>query len=88
MYKAATDVLLERNKGAVAELIDTVISDEPAEFIDFIDDDGHGVGPFAIRCTMTKRNGKLHFDWNGTSPQSEYSINYLLSNKMFIMYIV
>ncbi|KIV96567.1 hypothetical protein PV10_00415 [Exophiala mesophila] len=88
VYEAATDVLLHRNKIAVQKLIDTVITDEPAEFIDFIDDDGHGVGPFAIKCTMTKRDGKLFFDWDGTSPQSEFSINYLLSKKMFTMYIV
>lgn len=81
-------MLLQRNKTAVSDIINTVISDEPSEFTDFIDDDGHGVGPFAIKCKMTKRNGKLHFDWNGTSPQSEYSINYLLSNQMFTMYIV
>ncbi len=69
-------------------MINTSISDKKVEFTDFIDDDGHGVGPFAIKCTMEKRNGKLCFDWNGTSPQSQYSINYLLSTKMFKMYIV
>lgn len=87
VYQAATDELLARNKNAVGHLIDTCIGDEPSSFTDFIDDDGHGVGPWAITCSMKKVNGKLTFDFDGTSPQSETSINFYLSYTMLKMFI-
>lgn len=87
VYQAATDELLERNKKAVGRLIDTCIGDEPSSFTDFIDDNGHGVGPWAITCSMKKTDGKLVFDFDGTSPQSETSINFYLSHTMLKMFI-
>lgn len=87
VYHAATDELLARNRKAVGHLIDTCIGDEPSSFTDFIDDDGHGVGPWAITCSMKKNNGKLVFDFDGTSPQSEASINFYLSYTMFKMFV-
>lgn len=72
----------------MGKLIDTQLSDELTEFMDFVDDDGQGYGPYAIKCTMQKKqDGKLHFDWNGSSPQSETSINFYLSERMFKMFI-
>lgn len=81
-YIAACDELLNRNRKAVGNLIETQLNDEPSTFTDFVDDDGHGIGPFAIKCTMQKKNGKLYFDWDGTSPQSQQSINYYLNETM------
>ncbi len=52
-----------------------------------VDDDGSGVGPFAVQCTMRKENGKLIFDWDGTSPQSSQALNYYLSPTMFKMFV-
>jgi 5-oxoprolinase (ATP-hydrolysing) len=60
------------------------MTDEPSTFIDFVDDDGHGTGPFAIKCTLTKpEKNKLRFDWSGSSPQASSSINFYLSETMF-----
>jgi 5-oxoprolinase (ATP-hydrolysing) len=84
VYAASTDILLERTRTAVGKLIEEHMTDEPSTFVDFVDDDGHGKGPFAIQCTLTKpEKNKLRFDWAGTSPQASSSINYYLSETMF-----
>jgi 5-oxoprolinase (ATP-hydrolysing) len=87
IYSAATDYLLEQNRVAIKTIIDTKIGDEKAQFTDFIDDDGQGTGPYAISCSMQKQNGKLVFDWDGTSPQSNSSMNFYLSITMFKIFI-
>jgi 5-oxoprolinase (ATP-hydrolysing) len=87
VYEAAADYLLEQNKLAISRIINDKISDEVSSFTDFIDDDGQGVGPYAITCSMKKENGKLIFDWDGTSPQSNSSMNFYLSITLFKMFI-
>ncbi|OQV05735.1 Hydantoinase/oxoprolinase domain-containing protein [Cladophialophora immunda] len=87
VYNAACDDLLERNRSAVARLIETEIDDKPSTFTDFIDDNGLGVGPFALSCKMQKVSNKLVFDWDGTSPQSDNSINYYFSTTLFKMFV-
>lgn len=87
VYEAATDYLLEQNKQAIRTIIDEKISNEKVSFTDFIDDDGQGIGPYAISCSMQKQGGKLVFDWDGTSPQSNSSINFYLSTTMFKIFI-
>jgi 5-oxoprolinase (ATP-hydrolysing) len=88
VYLAACSELLMRNRTAMAQIIETDFTDKPCTFTDFVDDDGHGIGPWALTCTMKKigRN-RLLFDWSGTSPQSEHSINFYLSETMFKMFI-
>ena len=84
VYAASTDVLLQRTKSAVGKLIEEHMGEEPSTFVDFVDDDGHGRGPFAIMCTLTKpEKNRLRFDWSGTSPQASSSINFYLSETMF-----
>lgn len=88
VYAASTDILLERTRNAVGQIIEQHMTDEPSTFIDFVDDDGHGRGPFAIKCTLTKpEKNKLRFDWSGSSPQARSSINFYLSETMFQMFI-
>jgi 5-oxoprolinase (ATP-hydrolysing) len=87
IYEAATDNLLAQNRVAIKTIIDTKIGDEKSSFTDFIDDDGHGIGPYAISCSMQKQGNKLVFDWDGTSPQSNTSMNFYLSITMFKMFI-
>ena len=81
-YFATIDELLDRNRKAVSAIISRSIPDEPTYFEDWIDDDGQGVGPWKIACTMSKHEGKLKFDFTGTDPQSPSSINFLLSITM------
>jgi 5-oxoprolinase (ATP-hydrolysing) len=87
LYEAATDDLLAQNRAAIKTIIDTKIGNEKSSFTDFIDDDGNGIGPYAISCTMQKEGDKLVFDWDGTSPQSNTSMNFYLSITMFKMFI-
>ncbi|KAE8369189.1 Hydantoinase B/oxoprolinase-domain-containing protein [Aspergillus caelatus] len=88
IYLAACSELLVRNRTGMAKIIETDFDDKPCTFTDFVDDDGHGVGPWALTCTMKKTEGnRLLFDWSGTSPQSEHSINFYLSETMFKMFI-
>jgi 5-oxoprolinase (ATP-hydrolysing) len=87
VYEAATDDLLAQNRAAIKTIIDEKIGNEESRFTDFIDDDGHGIGPYAISCRMHKEGGKLVFDWDGTSPQSNSSMNFYLSITMFKMFI-
>ncbi|KAL8940203.1 MAG: hypothetical protein Q9211_002390 [Gyalolechia sp. 1 TL-2023] len=86
LYFAAIDELLERNRKAVASII-RQMPEEPAYFEDWIDDDGQGVGPWKIACTMTKKGETLDFDFSGTDPQSPSSINFYLSIAMFKMFV-
>ncbi|KAL9612619.1 MAG: hypothetical protein Q9167_002789 [Letrouitia subvulpina] len=83
-YFATIEELLERNKRAVSSIIATAIPDEPVFFEDWIDDDGQGVGPWKIACTMSRENGRLMFDFSETDPQSPSSINFYLSINMDI----
>jgi 5-oxoprolinase (ATP-hydrolysing) len=79
---------LHRNRSGFAKIIERQFDDKEGKFTDFVDDDGHGIGPWALCCSMKKIDGhRLRFDWNGTSPQSQHSINFYLSETMFKMFI-
>lgn len=56
VYYASCDELLERNRSGIMKLIETQISREESTFTDFIDDDGQGIGPYAITCSMKNAN--------------------------------
>ncbi|KAF2748554.1 hypothetical protein M011DRAFT_493847 [Sporormia fimetaria CBS 119925] len=86
VFQAATDDLLAQNRAAIKKIIDENIGTEKSSFTDFIDDDGHGIGPYAISCTMQKEGDKLVFDWDGTSPQSNTSMNFYMSITLFKMF--
>lgn len=84
VYKASTAILLDRTRAAVSKIIEQHMTDEESSFVDFVDDDGHHRGPFALKCTLSKpAKNRLKFDWDGTSPQASSSINYYLSETMF-----
>ncbi len=87
VYFATINELLDRNRKAVSSILQSAIPDQPAYFEDWIDDDGQGVGPWKIACTMRKKEGKLSFDFSGTDPQSPSSINMYLSVSMFKMFV-
>ncbi|KAJ1327652.1 5-oxoprolinase (ATP-hydrolyzing) [Microdochium nivale] len=87
LYDASCNELLKRNQLAVSKLIETQFGDEEAVFTDFVDDDGAGTGPYAVKCKMSKVNGKLRFDFDGTSAQSNTSLNYYLAPTLFKMFV-
>jgi N-methylhydantoinase B len=83
---SAMDELLERNKKAMAHLIMNAIPEEKRYFEDYICDDGMGMGPYKIACTMWREKDKVIFDFAQTDPQSVGSINFYLNEEMFKMF--
>jgi N-methylhydantoinase B len=86
LYMSALQALLDRNYRAMRELILNTVSEDKCYFEDFICDDGMGMGPYKIACTMWREGEKVIFDFNGTDPQSTGSVNLLLSEQMFRMF--
>lgn len=88
VYLAACEELLHRNRTGFAKIIQRDFDDQETTFTDFVDDDGHGVGPWEVTCLMRKTpDNRLQFDWNGTAPQSEHPINFYYSETMFKMFV-
>jgi len=88
MLIAAMDDLLERNRVAMLHLIrNTATEGERLYFEDYICDDGIGMGPYKMACTMWREGDTLIFDFEGTDPQSESSVNFFLNEEMFKMFV-
>jgi N-methylhydantoinase B len=86
VYASATDMLLERNYRAMKHLVETSVSEEKVSFEDYICDDGMGYGPYKIKCTMWREDGRVILDFAGTDPQSHASINFFLNENMMKMF--
>ena len=86
VFVSATEELLARNHRAMKALIESSIGEAPVSFEDYVCDDGLGYGPYKIRCSMWRENGKVVLDFAGTDPQSHGSINFLLNENMMRMF--
>lgn len=86
-YISTLDRLLNRTKMAMAEIIKMHIPETPVSFEDYIDDDGRGYGPYKMKCTMWRVGEVAYFDWEGTDPQAQGSINFYLNAHMFKMFV-
>jgi N-methylhydantoinase B len=84
---AAMGLMLDRNRKAMREIIKLVVPEEKRSFEDYIDDDGVGMGPYKIACTMWRTGDIAHFDFTGTDPQSVSSVNFYLNEEMFKMFL-
>jgi N-methylhydantoinase B len=80
------DIMLQRNYEAMKHIIGMFIPEEPREFEDYICDDGMGMGPYKIKCTMWREGEKAIFDFAGTDPQAQSSVNFFLNEDMFKMF--
>ncbi|KAK7046636.1 Hydantoinase/oxoprolinase-domain-containing protein [Favolaschia claudopus] len=84
-FEQALADLLDRNKMAFAQLLKTNIPARRMTFHDWMDDDGTGLGPWKVSCTMFKEpledgsGERLVYDFDGTDPQAESSVNWLVS---------
>ena len=45
-----------------------------------------GMGPYKIKCTMWREGDIAHFDFDGTDPQAQSSVNFYLNEDMFKMF--
>jgi N-methylhydantoinase B len=80
--------MLDRNRSAMSAIIKLIIPEgRKAYFEDYIDDDGMGMGPYKVACTMWREDDKAIFDFSGTDPQSIGSVNFLLNEEMFKMFL-
>lgn len=86
-YIAAMGEMLDRNKRAMSAIIKMVIPEKKAYFEDYIDDDGVGMGPYKVACSLWREGEVAVFDFTGTDPQSQSSVNFLLNEEMFKMFL-
>jgi len=80
------EIMLERNHMAMKQIIEMLVPEEPRSFEDYLCDDGVGMGPYKIKCTLWREGSKAIFDFEGTDPQANSSINFYLSKEMFKMF--
>ncbi len=86
VFHSAMEELLARNRRAMGELIRNTVPAEKRSFEDFLCDDGMGLGPYRIACSMWREGDKVVFDFAGTDPQSDGPINFYLNEEMFKMF--
>jgi len=86
VFTSTMDVMLQRNYDAMKAVISMVVPEEKREFTDYLCDDGMGLGPYKIHCTMWREGDKAIFDFEGTSPQAQSSVNFYLNEDMFKMF--
>jgi N-methylhydantoinase B len=84
---SAMQDMLERNRRAMNAIIKMVIPEKKVFFEDYIDDDGMGMGPYKIACSLWRDGDVAKFDFTGTDPQSISSVNFLLNEEMFKMFL-
>jgi N-methylhydantoinase B len=80
------DLMLQRNYDAMKHIIEMFIPEEPREFEDYLCDDGMGMGPYRIKCKMWREGSTAIFDFEGTDPQAQSSVNFYLNEDMFKMF--
>ncbi|MEO5813587.1 MAG: hydantoinase B/oxoprolinase family protein [Rhodanobacter sp.] len=82
-FYSAQQMMLERTRRAMKEIIQRVVSEERQTFEDYICDDGAGHGPYTLRCALWREGEKAIFDFEGTDPQAPSSVNFYLNEEMF-----
>ncbi len=86
VYASALEALLERTRRAMRQIILTGIPEERQSFEDYLDDDGAGMGPYKIACSMWREGDKMILDFEGTDPQSSSSVNFYCNEEMTKMH--
>ena len=86
VFYSTMETMLDRNKIAMSAIINMLVPEEPRSFEDYVCDDGVGMGPYKIRCKMWREGDKAIFDFDGTDPQAQSSINFYLNEDMFKMF--
>ncbi len=87
VYRRVCDALLKRTRDAMGAIILRHIPEEPVSFVDVVDDDGQGNGPFEMKLTVWREGEKAFFDWTGTDPQAPGPINLATHHGLFKMFV-
>jgi len=85
-FYTTMEIMLERNHMAMEAIINMLVPEDPRVFEDYVCDDGVGMGPYKIRCKLWREGSKAIFDFEGTDPQAQSSINFYLNEDMFKMF--
>lgn len=86
VFYSTMEIMLERNRVAMSAIINMLVPEEPRTFVDYVCDDGVGMGPYKIQCKMWREGERAIFDFEGTDPQAQSSINFYLNEDMFKMF--
>lgn len=86
VFYSTMEIMLERNRVAMSAIINMLVPEEPRTFVDYVCDDGVGMGPYKIQCKMWREGNRAFFDFEGTDPQAQSSINFYLNEDMFKMF--
>jgi len=86
VFYSTMNIMLDRNYLAMKAIIEMFIPEEPREFEDYLCDDGMGMGPYKIKCKMWREGSVAHFDFDGTDPQAQSSVNFYMNEDMFKMF--
>jgi 5-oxoprolinase (ATP-hydrolysing) len=84
-YQAACQKLLDRTHDAAKVMIERFIPEEPLVFEDYVDDDGRGNGPFKIKLSLWREDGKAILDFTGSDDQAPGPINFFWGEPMVKM---
>ncbi len=86
IFFSTMEIMLERNYVAMEAIIKMLVPEDPRVFEDYVCDDGVGMGPYKIHCKLWREGSKAIFDFEGTDPQAQSSINFYLNEDMFKMF--
>lgn len=87
-YVEATDAILDRTRDGMINLIREFVPEgERYTFEDFVDDDGLGNGPIKLHLEIYREGDTVYLDWEGTDDQVPGTVNFLLNEKMFKMFV-
>jgi len=87
-YLEGCDAILDRTRDGLIELIRELLPEgEVFTFDDYVDDDGLGNGPIKLQLEMYREGDHVYLDWTGTDPQVPGTVNFLLNEQMFKMFV-
>ncbi|MEL6870982.1 MAG: hydantoinase B/oxoprolinase family protein [Pseudomonadota bacterium] len=86
VFQTTMQIMLDRNLEAMRAIINMIVPETPSYFEDYICDDGVGKGPYKIACKLWREGDKAIFDFEGTDPQAQSSINFYMNEEMFKMF--
>ena len=87
-YLEGCDAILDRTRDGLRQLIRELLpEDETFSFTDYVDDDGLGNGPIKMHLEMYRDGDTVYLDWTGTDAQVPGTVNFLLNEQMFKMFV-